>query len=383
MSATIHGRDVVQELTSPRAGRHHQRGEVGGTVAMGAYLELVTPGIPMLGAWIYQAGTSPTTTASVHQRLHQHDAHRRLPGRRPARGDVCHRARDGRARQGARHGPGRAPAPNFIRPGVPEHTIARGLTIDSGDYGAHARQALELLDYDAIRADSRPRRDRGDAKQIGVGLSTYIEMCGLAPSRMLGALRYAAAAGTPRRSLLPTGTVQVVTGSSPHGQGHETSWRRSSPTSSASASTTSRCSTATPRSSRGHGHLRQPRSLTVGGIALAPRAREGHRQGPRDRCAPARGGGRGLEFVDGTFTVKGAPTAHAIGRDRVRAYTAHDLPDGMEPGLEARGLYDPPNFTWPVRRPRSRSSRSTRRPETVELVRYVAVDDVGNQHQPA
>jgi 23S rRNA pseudouridine1911/1915/1917 synthase len=78
---------------------------------------------------------------------------------------------------------------NFIRE-FP-HTMASGLTIDSGDYHASLDRLLELLDLDAIKADQAARRASGDTKQIGVGFSTYNEMCGLAPSRILGAIRYA------------------------------------------------------------------------------------------------------------------------------------------------------------------------------------------------
>ena len=70
-------------------------------------------------------------------------------------------------------------------------TIASGLTIDSGDYDASLDRLLELLDLDTIQAEQEARRERGDMKQLGVGFSTYNEMCGLAPSRILGAIRYA------------------------------------------------------------------------------------------------------------------------------------------------------------------------------------------------
>src|SRR5207244_9234129 len=79
---------------------------------------------------------------------------------------------------------------NFIRE-FPA-TIASGLTIDSGDYEAALDRALELLDYDAVRREQTERRERGDTKQLGIGFSTYNEMCGLAPSRVLHAIRYGA-----------------------------------------------------------------------------------------------------------------------------------------------------------------------------------------------
>ena len=97
---------------------------------------------------------------------------------------------------------------------------------DSGDYGPALTRALEMVGYDELRAEQLQRRGAGDTKQLGIGLSSYVEMCGLAPSRVLASLRYVGGgweAATVR--VLPTGKVQVVSGSAPHGQGHETCGR--------------------------------------------------------------------------------------------------------------------------------------------------------------
>src|SRR3954470_20300140 len=100
-----------------------------------------------------------------------------------------------------------------------------GLVYDSGDHDAALTKALELVDYDAVRAEQRARREGGSTRHLGIGISSYFEMCGLAPSRVLHSLNYAAGgweSATVR--VLPTNKVQVVTGATPHGQGHETSW---------------------------------------------------------------------------------------------------------------------------------------------------------------
>src|SRR5439155_5483609 len=100
-----------------------------------------------------------------------------------------------------------------------------GLNLDSGDFGATLDEALTLIGYDGVRREQEERRQRGDGKQLGVGFSTYLEMCGLAPSRILSALKYAAGgwdAATIRLS--PTGKVTLVIGTSPHGQGHVTTF---------------------------------------------------------------------------------------------------------------------------------------------------------------
>src|SRR5262249_31131724 len=104
-------------------------------------------------------------------------------------------------------------------------TTVTGLVYDSGNYEAATAKAKELFNYEALRAEQDKRRQDGDRVQLGIGISTYTEICGLAPSRVLGALNFGAGGwehGSVR--MLPTGKVEVVTGTSPHGQGHETTW---------------------------------------------------------------------------------------------------------------------------------------------------------------
>ena len=104
-------------------------------------------------------------------------------------------------------------------------TTVAGLEYDSGNYEAATDKAVELFGYDELRAEQKRRRDAGERVQLGIGISTFTEMCGLAPSRVLGALSYGAG-GWEHADIrvLPTGKVEVVTGASAHGQGHETAW---------------------------------------------------------------------------------------------------------------------------------------------------------------
>ena len=104
-------------------------------------------------------------------------------------------------------------------------TTVAGMTYDSGNYEAATAKAVELFGYDELRAEQKRRRDSNDPVQLGIGVSTFTEMCGLAPSRVLGSLSYGAG-GWEHASIrmLATGTVEVLTGTSPHGQGHETAW---------------------------------------------------------------------------------------------------------------------------------------------------------------
>ena len=114
---------------------------------------------------------------------------------------------------------------NWIKHEEFPYTTIAGLTYDSGNYEAATARAKELFGYDELRAEQERRRDSDDPVQLGIGISTYTEMCGLAPSRVLGSLAYGAG-GWEHASIrmLPTGKVEVVTGSSAHGQGHETAW---------------------------------------------------------------------------------------------------------------------------------------------------------------
>src|SRR6266403_1766327 len=221
--STIHGRDVIQdiELAASTDGKILAvRTKL--TAAMGAYLQLVTPGVPLLGAWLYAGcygvqGYSFECTG-VFTNTVPTDAYRGAG--RPEATYAIERAVDALARKLGKD-PVEIRRLNFIR-AFPA-TIKAGLTIDSGDYDASLDVALEQSGYETVRAEQRERREAGNPRRLGIGLSTYIEMCGLAPSAILGAIRFAAGgweAATIR--CLPTGTVQVLTGSTPHGQGHET-----------------------------------------------------------------------------------------------------------------------------------------------------------------
>ena len=220
-------------------------------------------------------------------------------------------------------------------------------------------------------------------KQLGIGFSTYNEMCGLAPSRILGAIRYAAGGwDTATIRCLPTGTVQVVTGTSPHGQGHETAW----------AQIVADQLGCDPR--RGRGAARRhgisplgldtygSRSLPVGGVALWSAGEKVIEKAREIVAHQLEVSADDLEYDDGTFTVKGSPDkAMTIKGAAWAAFAAHNLPDGMEPDLEATATYDPPNFSWPVGAHAAVVEVDTETGDA-RLVRYVAVDDVGTVVNP-
>jgi carbon-monoxide dehydrogenase large subunit len=261
--------------------------------------------------------------------------------------------------------------------------IASGLTIDNGDYHASLDRLLEALDLEGIQADQKARRERGDVKQIGVGFSTYNEMCGLAPSRILGAIRYAAGGWeTATIRCLPTGTFQVVTGTSPHGQGHETAW--SQIVADQLGCDPSEVEVLHGDTSISHAGLDTygSRSLPVGGAALWS-AGEKIVEKARDIVAhQLEVSADDLDYEAGTFSVKGSPDKSMTVKGAAwAAFAAHNLPDGMEPGLEATATYDPPNFSWPGGAHAAVVEVDTETGDA-RLVRYVAVDDVGTVVNP-
>jgi carbon-monoxide dehydrogenase large subunit len=379
-NATIHGRDQFQEieLAATSDGRIRAvRAKL--TVNFGAYLQLVTAGTPLLGAWLYSGaydvaaydfectGAFTNTTPT--------DAYRGAG--RPEATYAIERAVDALARK---LGKDRLEIRrlNFLRE-FPS-TITSGLTVDSGDYDAHLDAALEILDHDDIRRQQSERRERGDTKQLGIGFSTYLEMCGIAPSRVLGAIRYGAGgwdAATIR--FLPTGTVQVLIGVSPHGQSHVTTF---------SQIVAERLGIPYEDVEVLHGDTAVAplgmdtygsRSLTVGGVAAYHAAERVVEKARKIAAHQLEVGEDELEYENGTFSANGKSlTTKELA---LQAWTAHNLPDGMEPGLEASFVYDPPNFSWP-----SGTHIAVVEVDTeigdVDLIRYIAVDDVGNVINP-
>jgi carbon-monoxide dehydrogenase large subunit len=380
--ATIHGRDLIQEVElAATADGKVTAVRVRLLAAMGAYMQLVTPGIPILGAWLYGGcydiqGYSFTCTG-VFTTTTPTDAYRGA-GRPEATYAIEH-TMDALARK-LELDPIELRRRNFIRE-FPA-TIASGLTIDSGDFEAALDRALELLDYDALRAEQAARNERGDTKRLGVGFSTYVEMCGLAPSRILGAIRYVAGgwdAATVR--VLPTGTVQVMVGTSPHGQGHVTTF---------SQIVADRLGVGVGDVEVLHGDTAVSalgmdtygsRSLAVGGVALWHAADKVIEKARRIAAHQLEVSAEDLVEAGGRFTVRGTDRSMTVAETAFQAWTAHNLPDGMEPMIEETAVYDPPNFSWPGGCHVAVVEVDVETGDT-RLARYVAVDDVGNVINP-
>jgi aerobic carbon-monoxide dehydrogenase large subunit len=271
-----------------------------------------------------------------------------------------------------------------LHPPFEEATTAIcGLNVDSANYEPLLDKALELVGYDALRQEQQARRDRGDAKQLGIGLCTYIEMCGLAPSNILGALRYAAGGWDGATiECLPTGKIIVKTGTSPHGQGHETSWSQivadGLGVTPDDIEVLHGDTMITPLGMDTYGS----RSLSVGGVALHFAMEKVKAKARTITAHELEVSEEDLEWGDGTWHVQGAPDkARTIPEIAFSAWHAHSLPEGTEPSLQATAIYDPPNFTWPSGAHICVVDVDTETGQT-QIVKYVAVDDCGTVINP-
>ncbi|MFY9806140.1 MAG: xanthine dehydrogenase family protein molybdopterin-binding subunit [Pseudonocardiaceae bacterium] len=379
-----HGRDQIQDITIAA----RRDGTVTGLKVelladMGAYLRLVSPGIPILGAFMYNsiykfpayhfACTNVFTTKTPT------DAYRGAG--RPEATFAIERIMDELAVEIGME-PLELRERNWIKHDEFPYTTVSTLTYDSGNYEAATERAKELFDYDGLRAEQRRRREADDPVQLGIGISTFTEMCGLAPSRVLGALRYGAGVWEHASiRMLPTGTVEVVTGSSPHGQGHETAW---------SQIVADRLGVAFEDVEVLHGDTQSSpkgmdtygsRSLTVGGIALVKATDKVVEKARKIaahmlECAEA-----DLDYVRGKFTIKGTDKHVTVSEVALRVFAAHDLPDGVEASLDSDATFDPENFSFPHGTHLCATEVDT---ETgrVSIRRYVCVDDVGTVVNP-
>lgn len=384
---THHGRDQIQDLAIAADSDGRIRGLKADLLAdMGAYLMLVTPGIPILGAFmypgIYTMDAYSFTCTGVFTTKMPTDAYRGAG--RPEAAFAIERMVDELA-----HELGMDPLElrrrNWIRHEEFPYTTIAGLTYDSGDYESATARAVELFGYDELRAEQRRRRDAGDTVQLGIGVSTYTEMCGLAPSRVLGSLAYGAG-GWEHASvrMLPTGKVEVVTGTTPHGQGHVTSW---------SQIAADRLGVPFEDVQVLHGDTRVSpkgmdtygsRSLVVGGTAVVHACDKVVAKARRIAAHLLEASEEDLEFSGGKFTVRGTPAATAsasIQDVALAAFTAHLLPDGVEPSLDADSTYDPENFSYPHGTHLCAVEVDTETGAT-QIRSYVAVDDVGRVVNP-
>jgi aerobic carbon-monoxide dehydrogenase large subunit len=380
-----HGRDQWQRIriAADRDGRI--RGlDVDLLADMGAYLMLVTPGVPILGAFmypgIYKMDAYKFRCVGVFTTKMPTDAYRGAG--RPEATFAIERIMDELAAELGMD-PLELRELNWIKHEEFPFTTVAGLTYDSGNYEAATAKAKELFRYDDLRQEQAERASRGDPVRLGIGISTFTEMCGLAPSRVVGGLAYGAG-GWESASIrmLPTGKVEVITGSSAHGQGHETAWSQIVSDQLGVPFEDIRVlhgdTQVSPRGLDTYGS----RSLAVGGMALVAACDKVIEKAKVIAAGMIEASADDLEWSSGRFSVRGDPEKGVtIGEVALAVFFAHNTPEGVEPSIDADATYDPHNFSFPHGTHLCATEIDT---ETgmVTIRSYVAVDDVGKVVNP-
>jgi carbon-monoxide dehydrogenase large subunit len=255
------------------------------------------------------------------------------------------------------------------------------LNYDSGNYEAALDKLLTVMDYRKARADQEAARREG--RLVGIGLSTYIEACSIAPSKVVGSL--GAQAGlyeSAKVRVHPTGGVTVYTGSHSHGQGHETTF---------SQLVADELGVPMEQVEIVHGDTGAipfgmgtygSRSGSVGGTALLMSLTKIKEKGKKIAAHLMEASPSDVEYAGGQFQVKGFPGKSVpFGQVALTAYVPHNYPEGLEPGLEETSFYDPSNFCFPFGA-HACVVEVDRDTGHVKVLRYIAVDDVGKVMNP-
>jgi carbon-monoxide dehydrogenase large subunit len=386
---TTHGRD------------HHTDLEIGatrdGTITalkvstlanLGAYLSTVAPGIPTtlygrMVAGCYKIPNIHVDVKGVYTNTAMVDAYRGAG--RPEATFVIERVCDLVA-DSTGLDPADVRRRNFIQPeDFPYDTGIGMLPYDSGNYAPALEKALQQVGYQDLLNEQEQRRADGSSKLLGIGISSYVEVCGIAPSKWIGLSGEGWGAGlweSAEVRVYLTGKVTVTTGSLPHGQGHETTFaqlvadRLGVPYDDIEVEHSD--TKGTPFGFGSYGS----RSLAVGGTAIYKSVDKVVEKAKLLAAHMLEAAAEDIEYEDGKAWVKGSPEqAKTIQDIALQAHVAYDLPAGMEPGLEAVTYYDPPNCTFPFGT-HVCVVEVDRDTGQVEIVKYVAVDDVGNVINP-
>jgi carbon-monoxide dehydrogenase large subunit len=266
---------------------------------------------------------------------------------------------------------------NWIRHEEFPFTTVAGLEYDSGNYEAATAKAKEMFGYDELRAEQQRRRESNDPVQLGIGVSTFTEMCGLAPSRVLGSLDYGAGGWEHAEiRMLPTGKVEVVTGASAHGQGHETAF---------SQIVADRLGVPFEDVEVLHGDTQiahkgldtyGSRSLVVGGEAIARATDKVIEKAKPIAAHLLEASVDDIEFKDGRLGVRGTDQGLGLAEVALATFAAHNLPDGVEPSLDSAATFDPVNFNFPHGTHLCAVEVDTETGQ-VTMRKYTCVDDIG------
>jgi carbon-monoxide dehydrogenase large subunit len=270
---------------------------------------------------------------------------------------------------------------NFIPTNAFPYQTPVALQYDSGDYFSTLEQAQSSAGWAGFEARRAEAKKRG--KLRGIGVSTYLEACGIAPSNIAGAL--GARAGLYEAATVrvhPTGSVTILTGSHSHGQGHETTFAQLvSETLGIGIDQVDIVHGDTNKIPFGMGTYGS-RSLAVGGTAIVKALDKVVNKAKRIAAHLLEASVNDIEFKDGKFTVVGTDKSKTFGEIALTAYVPHNYPlEELEPGLEENAFYDPKNFTFPGG---CHIAEVEIDPDTgvTRVVSFTAVDDVGRVINP-
>ena len=382
--ATIHGRDHIEKVEMAAT----RDGKITGVrsvvhAGMGAYLSTAAPGVPTILHGLMYSG--PYTLAATRADIYgvftnttPVDAYRGAG--RPEATFLLERLMDLAAAE-----LGLDPVEIRRRNLIPKfdngYDVAPGLSYDSGDYAAALDLALDRAGYAGLREEQAAARERGH--YIGIGVSSYCEICGLGPSQVAGAVGFGG--GLWESAVVrfhPSGKVNAYVGVSPHGQGEETTFAQIvSEALGVPVDDVEIIHGDTDNTPMGWGTYGS-RTTAVGAGALMlglDKIKDKARALAAHLLEAAEAD---IDYADGQFFVRGAPDqAKSIQEIALMANVAWNMPEGMEPGLEASAFYDPPNFVYPFG---AHVAVVDVDPDNghIELRRYVAVDDCGPQINP-
>jgi carbon-monoxide dehydrogenase large subunit len=273
---------------------------------------------------------------------------------------------------------------NFIPPfdGVkqPGYQTQVALQYDSGNYEGALKKALKNANYEKLKKDRDKARAEG--KLLGIGFSTYIEACGIAPSAVVGSL--GARVGLYDAASIrvhPTGKVTIYSGAHSHGQGHETTFSQivadSFGIGMEDVNVVHGDTESVPFGMGTYGS----RSLAVCGSAIMKSVDKVKEKGARIAAHKLECSPDDLEFANGSWTVKGTDKSVGFGDVALTAYVPHSYPENEEPGLDFASFYDPANFVFPFGA-HICVVEVDKETGQVKIVRYVTVDDAGNIINP-
>jgi carbon-monoxide dehydrogenase large subunit len=382
--ATTHGRNHVQEveLAATRDGRIlGLRASV--WAGMGAYLSTAAPGIPtilhgLMLSGVYDVPALKEDVYGVYTNTTPVEAYRGAG--RPEATFMIERMVEKLA-----HKLGLDPVDVRMKNLIPRfdngHAVVTGLSYDSGDYPAALQKVLDHVDYRRLRRDQEEARKGG--RLLGIGLASYVEICGLGPSQVAGAVGFQG--GLWESAIVrvhPTGKVHVFIGASPHGQGEETTFAQIVASEiGVGVDDVKVFHGDTDLTPMGWGTYGS-RTTAVGGAALVLATRKVKEKARAMAAHLLEAAVEDVDYADGTFFVKGSrDKAKTFQELALMTHVAWNMPAGMEAGLEASTFYDPPNFTYPYGA-HVAVVEIDRETGQVALKRYVALDDCGPQINP-